>query len=99
MTVHYIVRGGLYMKITKKNGNITVYDDERLIRSILRANAEVPTEELSETQAARIADKVFAKLTAGNNIITTAEIRTCMYETLLERGLRETARHYMEYAK
>lgn len=87
------------MRITKKNGNITVYDDEKLIRSILRANAEVPVEELTETKAARIADIVFARLTAEREIITTDEIRACVYEVLLERGLRETAKHYMEYVK
>lgn len=87
------------MKITKRNGNVVLYDDERLIRSILRANAEVPTEELTETMAARIADRAFARLSAKNDIITTEEIRSCIYELLLERGLRETARHYMEYVK
>ncbi len=87
------------MKITKKNGIVTVYDDEKLIRSILRANAEVPTEELTETVAARIADQVFYKLTAEEQIITTDDIRRCMNETLIERGLRQTARHYMEFAK
>lgn len=87
------------MKITKRNGNVVLYDDERLIRSILRANAEVPTEELTETRAARIADRAFARLSAKNDIITTEEIRSCIYEILLERGLRETARHYMEYVK
>lgn len=87
------------MKITKRNGNVVLYDDERLIRSILRANAEVPTEELTETRAARIADRAFARLSAKNDIITTEEIRSCIYELLLERGLRETARHYMEYVK
>lgn len=87
------------MKITKRNGNITVYDDEKLARSILRANAEVPTEELTEAVAARIADQVITRLTMQQEIITTDDIRRCMYDTLLARGLRQTARHYMEYEK
>ena len=87
------------MKITKRNGNITVYDDEKLARSILRANAEVPTEELTEAVAARIADQVITRLTMQQEIITTDDIRRCMYETLIGRGLRQTARHYMEYEK
>ncbi len=87
------------MRITKKNGNVSVYDDEKLVRSILRANAEVPSEELTETVAARIADQAFIRLTAGNDIISTADIRRCVYDILLERGLRQTARHYMDFAK
>lgn len=87
------------MKITKRNGNITVYDDERIIRSILRANAEVPIEELTEARAARIADIAFARLTAEYDIITTADIRQCVYEILMDQGLRQTAEHYMNYRK
>ena len=62
------------MKITKRNDNSTLYDDEKLIRSILNANREVPREEMSEAVAARLADEVMAGLTADNEIITTAEI-------------------------
>ena len=48
------------MKITKKNGNLSVYDDEKVTRSILRANSEVPEETITEAEAAAIADEVTA---------------------------------------
>ena len=32
------------MKITKRNGNLVIYDDEKLVRSILKANSETDEE-------------------------------------------------------
>ena len=87
------------MKITKKNGTISVFDDEKIVKSILRANAEVPEETIEEAEAAAIADEVFSRLTDESEIIATADVRTCVERILRERGLPETARHYMEYRK
>ena len=87
------------MKITKKNGNITLYDDEKVTRSILKANAEVPEEELTPKMAASLADLLFGRLTEENEIITTAEIRNCLTALLCERGFPLTAQHYQEYQK
>ena len=87
------------MKITKKNGNVTIYDDEKVVRSILKANAEVREEQLSEKEAAAIADRVFAKLTAQYEVITTADIRDCVAAVLIEKGLPQTAEHYLNYHK
>ena len=87
------------MRITKKNGTISIYDDERVIRSILRANAEVEEEQLSEREAAGLADAVFARVTAGSGLISTADVRECVYAILLEKGLPMTAEHYMSYSK
>jgi len=85
------------MKITKKNGNITVYDDQKVVRSILKANAGVREETISEKVAAAIADDVFSELTESSEIITTKEIRECVYRTLQDRGYPETAKRYYEY--
>ena len=35
------------MKVTKKNGNIVLFDDDKVIRSMLRANADTEEETLS----------------------------------------------------
>ena len=87
------------MKITKRNGNTTMYDDQKIINSILKANAEVDEEELTPKIAAVIANEVFGALTEKSEIITTRDIRECMYELLCERGFPLTAKHYMEYGK
>ena len=87
------------MKITKKNGHETMYDDEKVINSILKANEESSEKTLTRTIAASIADDVFSRLTVENEIITTAEIRDCVDLILRERGFPETATRYTEYKK
>lgn len=87
------------MKITKRNGIITLYDDEKLIASILRANTETAETLMDRKQAAAIADQVFLRLTAGSEIISTDDVRRCVDALLREQGFTETARHYMEYRK
>lgn len=84
------------MKITKKNGNITMYDDQKVVSSILKANAGT-SEKIPDKVAAAMADDVFAQLTEGSEIITTKEIRDCVYQILLDRGYTETAKRYIEY--
>ena len=74
-------------------------DNNKRINSILKANAETSGEKLSRTIAASIAADVFNRLTAENEIITTAETRECVDRILQERGYTETARRYREYKK
>ena len=71
------------MKITKKNGNITMYDDQKVVSSILKANAGT-AEKISDNVASAIADDVFSRLTEGSEIITTKEVRNCVYQILLD---------------
>ena len=52
------------MKITKRNGNLTMYDDEKVVNSILKANRDVSGEEITRAVAVNIADEVFSSLTA-----------------------------------
>lgn len=85
------------MKITKKNGNITMYDDQKVVRSILKANDGAGEEKISEKIAAAMADDVFSQLTESSEIITTGEIRECVYRILQERGYPKTAKRYYEY--
>ena len=86
------------MKITKRNGNITMYDDEKVVRSILKANGDTE-ETMTEAVAASIADDAFSRLTEENEIITTQEIRECVTSLLIERGYGLTAKAYAEYKK
>lgn len=87
------------MKITKRNGNIVMYDDQKNIKSILKANAGVPTETISEKEAEAIVGQIFARLSESSGIITTQEIRSCTEEILTEKGYPLTAKSYMEYKK
>ena len=51
------------MLISKRSGNFTLYDDSKVINSILNANARVSIEHISRNLAAAIADEVFTELT------------------------------------
>ncbi len=86
------------MKITKRNGNLVIYDDDKLVSSILKANSETD-EELSESSAAYLSDVVIGRLAKEYDIITTALIRDGVYRALVERGLPMTAQKYRDYSK
>ncbi|MCR5575936.1 MAG: hypothetical protein K6F56_02885 [Oscillospiraceae bacterium] len=86
------------MKITKRNGNVVVYDDEKIIQSILKASA-VAGEEVSEKTAAYIAGEVFARLSASEDIFSTEDVRKCVYKALYHKGYTQTAKIYAEYKK
>ena len=86
------------MKITKRRGNIVLYDDEKLINSILKANAET-SEDLTPRAAAYLSDVVIGRLAKAYDIITTEQIRKGVYEALRENGFVMTAERYKEYVK
>ena len=87
------------MKITKKNGKVVLFDDEKVVRSILKANAEVPSEAMMRKTAQRYANEVFDRLTERAEIITTEDVRTCVAEVLREKGKTQTAEHYLGFKK
>ena len=87
------------MKVTKKNGNIVLFDDDKVIRSMLRANADTEEETLSESAAAYIAGEVFARLAKERVLLTTQDGRQCVNDMLIQKGLPETAKMYMQYHK
>ena len=87
------------MKIMKKNGNVVVYDDEKIVRSILKANDEIPRETVSGSTARSIVNTVINALAEDNAIITTEDIRKGLYEEMVKRGYHKTAEAYRDYKK
>ena len=86
------------MKITKRNGNIVFYDDEKVVNSIMRANKGTG-EDLTAKQAEFLADDVLGRLIKNHSIVTTEMIREGVYEALKEKDLWFTAKEYMEFRK
>ena len=86
------------MKITKRNGNIVFYDDEKVVNSIMRANKGTG-EDLTAKQAEFLADAVLGRLIKNHSIVTTEMIREGVYEALKEKDLWFTAKEYMEFRK
>ena len=85
------------MQITKRNGSISVYDDQKVVESILHADANVPEELIPSFVAKGIAGEVFDRITKDNDIISTQDVRNAVYEVLCERGYPLTAENYMAY--
>ena len=86
------------MKIAKRNGNLVLYDDEKVVKSIMNANRETG-EALTEKQAEFLADAVLGRLIKNNSFVTTQMIRDGVYEALNERNLWLTAKRYREFKK
>lgn len=86
------------MKITKRSGSLVVYDDEKLVSSLLKANAGTE-EELSPRTAAYLSDVVIGRLSKEHDFISTALIRESVYAALMERGLVMTAQRYRDFNK
>ena len=87
------------MKITKRNGFVVLFDDEKIVSSILKANAEVPTEELSKQAAAFLAGEVIGRLAERQEIITTQDVRVAVGRKLVEAGAPLTAKRYIEHIR
>ena len=86
------------MQIMKRNGNSVLYDDQKIIKSILKANSHSEdVKSITENTAASIASEVMSGLAENSAIITTAEIRDGVYRVLCERGFDATAKSYSEY--
>ena len=86
------------MKISKRSGSMVMYDDEKVVRSIMKANEETE-EPLTQKAAEFLADAVLGRLIKNNSFVTTEMIREGIYEALKERGLWLTAKQYKEYKK
>ncbi len=86
------------MKIAKRSGNIVMYDDEKVVKSIMRAN-EGTGEPLNAKAAEYLTDAVLGRLVKNNAIVTTQMIREGVYDALNERDLWITAKRYMEFKK
>lgn len=87
------------MKITKKNGNVVVYDDEKVINSILKANAGIQDEKISRKKAAVLADDVFTRVTDQHDVISTQDVRECTAAILREKGYPKTVENYLNYKR
>ena len=87
------------MKVTKRNGNVVVYDDEKVARSILKANAASGEPGLPERVAKGIAGEAFNNLIEEKGVIATSDVREYVHSFLVKRGYPKTAKAYLEYKK
>jgi len=86
------------MYITKKDGRIVIFDNEKITNSILRANAGNDHEKLSPKRAAVLAEKVFELVVSENEVISTADVNRAVLRVLRENELPSTAESYESYS-
>ncbi len=84
------------MKVTKRNGNVVLYDDDKVATSIVWANGRTPEETITIKTAKRIADEVFRRLTSEKDMISTADIRACVVDVLQRMSYPKTAESYLD---
>ena len=87
------------MQITKRNGLMVLFDNDKIAGSILKANAGMSGELITNSMALGMAQEVCRRAAAESNIITTADIRRNVTELLRERGLYKTAENYRAFAE
>ncbi len=87
------------MKITKKNGNIVMFDDVKVTNSILKANGDTDKETLTEKQAAYLSSLVRNRLNREHDLLTTDDIRSYVAAALTEKGFPDTAEKYLSFKK
>lgn len=87
------------MKITKRSGTVVLFDDEKVVSSILKANAGIRGENISRKTAEQIALETFDSLIKERELIMTAEVRAYVYALLKAEGFPKTAEAYWTYKK
>ena len=88
------------MEITKRNGNVVLFDSEKVKNSILKANAESHFESISEGKAAAMAQQVFDAVSdSKNQVKTTQDVTDCVCAILKENLYLDTAAKYLAYAQ
>ena len=87
------------MKVTKRNGIVVIYDDEKVEKSILKANQGVRGESITEKTAAYISGVVFGRLAEEEEIISSRDVRACVIKVLKELNYPQTAANYEAYKK
>ncbi len=86
------------MKIIKRNGEEVIFDNQKIITAISKANKEVPlSEQLTEGQVCAIADAVEKKCLAENHEMNVEAIQDIVENEIMKAGAFEIAKKYITY--
>ena len=86
------------MKIIKRNGAEEVFDQEKIINAIRKANSTVESKyRMTEVQISRIADAVILSCEQLNRTPTVEEIQDFVEDQIMAHGAFEVAKHYITY--
>ncbi|MGN0599142.1 MAG: anaerobic ribonucleoside-triphosphate reductase [Oscillospiraceae bacterium] len=85
------------MKIIKRNGAEEIFDINKIINAIAKANNASDTNELSEGQIADIADYIEYKCGKVGRAVSVEEIQDMVESQIMAKGAFDVARRYVRY--
>ncbi len=85
------------MKIIKRNGSEEVFNIEKIINAVRKANNSADSPFLTEEQITDIADYVEYKCNKMNRAVSVEEIQDMVEDQLMAKGAFELARRYVRY--
>ena len=86
------------MKIIKRSGAEAVFDREKIITAVTKANAEAKeTDRLTDEQIASIADDIEIECHRENHALNVEEIQELVENGIMERGAYDVAKIYITY--
>ncbi len=98
---HYILsieKGDLIMKIIKRSGAEVIFDPEKIIIAISKANdSVVPSARMTPIQIKRIAEDVESAALNINRSLSVEEIQDMVEDQIMNQRAFEVARRYITY--
>lgn len=85
------------MKIIKRNGSEEIFDSNKIIAAITKANRSSENGKLSEEQIIDIADYVAFKCNRLQRAVSVEEIQDMVEDQIMATGAFELARRYVRY--
>ena len=86
------------MKIIKRSGIETVFDPQKIVRAVSRANdSVVPSERMTPVQIKRIAEDVESAAANINRSLSVEEIQDMVEDQIMNQRAFEVARRYITY--
>ena len=85
------------MKIIKRNGSEAVFDADKIVAAITKANNATESAKLTQEQIHDIADYVEYKCQKMNRAVSVEEIQDMVENQIMATGAFELARRYVRY--
>ena len=93
-----VLREGDSMKIIKRSGAEVLFDPDKIVRAVSRANNSViPSERMSAVQIKRIAEDVESAAQNINRSLSVEEIQDMVEDQIMNQRAFEVARRYITY--
>lgn len=97
LAVKFIEEEGIFVKIIKRNGSEEVFNIEKIINAVKKANNASNKHFLTDEQINEIADYVEYKCNKMKRAVSVEEIQDMVEDQLMSKGAFDLARRYVRY--